>query len=86
MPLKPKPQGKVTRIWASVQLTINLGNFESLKLEAGEERTVGDLETDKKELTASLWERLETEVKSKLGEFNPVKGGPICIHYLEELE
>lgn len=85
MPLKPKTN-KITRIWGSAQLTVNLGNYESLKLEVGEERTVDDLKEDEAALAASLWERLETEVKKRIDDYQPKGGGPTCIYYLETMK
>ncbi len=55
-------------IWASVGITKNLGNYESLRLDAGARMNASDVED------GSAWERLwnavDEQIESKLKELD----------------
>lgn len=55
-------------IWASVGITKNLGNYESLRLDAGARVTAKA--SDDPEAWASLWNSIDEQIESKLRELD----------------
>ena len=52
-------------VWVSVGLTKNLGNYESLKRDAGGKRTVKPGE-DKNQVWNDLWDEVEKQLEERL--------------------
>lgn len=52
-------------IWCSVGITKNLGNYESLRIDAGARYTV-DFNVDKDEAWKSLWEEVQAQIEQQL--------------------
>jgi len=52
-----------TEIWASIGITKNLGNYESLRLDAGARATAKSL--DDAEAWAKLWEAIDSQIEAK---------------------
>lgn len=52
-------------IWCSVGITKNLGNYESLRIDAGARYTV-DQSTDKDEAWKNLWEEVQAQIEQQL--------------------
>lgn len=59
--------GKV-EIWASVGITKNLGNYESLRLDAGARIFASDAEDPK--AWEKLWNAVDEQIESKLKELD----------------
>lgn len=55
-------------IWASVGITKNLGNYESLRLDAGARVTAKS--SDDPEAWANLWNAIDEQIESKLKELD----------------
>lgn len=60
-------EGKA-EIWASIGITKNLGNYESLRLDAGAKIIASNLEDE--ESWAKLWNSLDEQIESKLKELD----------------
>ena len=60
-----------TKIWASIGITKNLGNYESLRLDAGA-RTVAKTLEDA-DAWAKLWESIDAQIEAKLQELDNEK-------------
>lgn len=63
--------GKV-EIWASIGITKNLGNYESLRLDAGARVTASSLSDDKAWI--ELWSSIDSQIESKLQELDAENG------------
>ena len=59
---------KGTEIWASLGITKNLGNYESLRLDAGARTQASSL--DDQEAWAKLWESIDSQIEAKLQELD----------------
>lgn len=59
---------KGTEIWASLGITKNLGNYESLRLDAGARTHAASL--DDKEAWAKLWDSIDSQIEAKLQELD----------------
>ena len=55
-------------IWASVGITKNLGNYESLRLDAGAKIMASNLEDE--ESWKRLWNSLDEQIEAKLKELD----------------
>lgn len=55
-------------IWASIGITKNLGNYESLRLDAGAKILASDL--DDQESWQKLWNSLDEQIEAKLKELD----------------
>jgi hypothetical protein len=55
-------------IWASVGITKNLGNYESLRLDAGAKIIAGSLEDES--AWQRLWAALDEQIEAKLKELD----------------
>ena len=60
-----------TEIWASIGITKNLGNYESLRLDAGA-RTIAKTLEDA-DAWAKLWESIDAQIEAKLQELDNEK-------------
>lgn len=58
-------------IWASVGITKNLGNYESLRLDAGAKMMAKSLEDA--EAWSKLWDSIDSQIESKLQELDNEK-------------
>lgn len=56
------------KVWASIGITKNLGNYESLRLDAGAECYAESL--DDKEAWGKLWESIDAQIEAKLQEID----------------
>jgi hypothetical protein len=54
------------KVWASIGITKNLGNYESLRLDAGAELYVDSV--DEKEAWQKLWDSIDAQIEAKLQE------------------
>lgn len=52
-------------IWCSVGITRNLGNYESLRIDAGA-RIAIDPSRDKDEAWSALWEEVQLQIEAQL--------------------
>ena len=59
---------KVGKIWVSLGITKNLGNYESLRLDAGAE--VRSDAFDNNTLWAQLWQKVDEQIEEKLSELD----------------
>jgi hypothetical protein len=59
---------KTTEIWASLGITKNLGNYESLRLDAG--ARVQASNADDPEAWAKVWESIDAQIEAKLQELD----------------
>jgi hypothetical protein len=59
--------GKI-EIWASVGITKNLGNYESLRLDAGARITADNVEDPS--VWEKLWNAVDEQIESKLKELD----------------
>lgn len=59
-------------IWASIGITKNLGNYESLRLDAGA-RVKASSENDEK-AWAELWRAVDEQIESRLRELDSENG------------
>lgn len=55
-------------IWASVGITKNLGNYESLRLDAGAKILASNIEDES--AWKKLWDALDEQIESKLKELD----------------
>ena len=55
-------------LWASIGITKNLGNYESLRLDAGA-RVTAQSENDEK-AWESLWSTIDSQIEAKLRELD----------------
>ena len=62
---------KGTEIWASLGITKNLGNYESLRLDAGARTQAKD--PDDPEAWAKVWESIDAQIEAKLQELDDAK-------------
>ena len=60
-----------TEIWASLGITKNLGNYESLRLDAGARTVATSL--DDEEAWKKLWESIDSQIEAKLQELDNEK-------------
>ena len=60
-------QNNNDQIWVTVNATVNLGNFENIKIEVGLSRTIEEGE-DPQELIRRTTKKLLTQVKEKAEE------------------
>jgi len=65
---KTKPE---TEIWASIGITKNLGNYESLRLDAGARTSCTSLESE--EDWKSSWDVVDSQIEAKLQELDAEK-------------
>ena len=65
---KTKPE---TEIWASIGITKNLGNYESLRLDAGARTSCTSLESE--EAWKNLWDVVDSQIEEKLQELDAEK-------------
>lgn len=56
------------KVWASIGITKNLGNYESLRLDAGAEFYADTV--DDKEAWAKLWDAIDAQIEEKLQEID----------------
>jgi len=63
-------EGQV-EIWASVGITKNLGNYESLRLDAGARVVCSGIEDE--EGWKKLWDAVDSQIESKLQELDAEK-------------
>ena len=54
-------------VWVSIGITKNLGNYESMRLDAGS-KMAGDPQDDK--LWSKLWETVDLQIEAKLAEID----------------
>tara|TARA_B100000586_G_scaffold144571_1_gene104819 strand:+ start:677 stop:877 length:201 start_codon:yes stop_codon:yes gene_type:complete len=59
-------------VWVSIGITKNLGNYESMRLDAGAKLS-GDPTDDK--LWNQLWETVDAQLESKLAEIDKGNAG-----------
>lgn len=52
-------------IWCSVGITKNLGNYESLRIDAGARITI-DSSSDKDQAWKDLWEDVQSQIEAQL--------------------
>lgn len=52
-------------IWCSVGITRNLGNYESLRIDAGARYTITESD-DKDEAWSKLWEEVQAQIEAQL--------------------
>lgn len=55
-------------IWASIGITKNLGNYESLRLDAGAKIHTQDVDNSKS--WEDLWELIDSQIEAKLRELD----------------
>lgn len=55
-------------IWASIGITKNLGNYESLRLDAGAKTMASSL--DDETAWVKLWDSIDSQIEAKLAELN----------------
>ena len=58
-------------VWVSIGVTKNLGNYESMRLDAGA-KISGDPSND--ELWSKLWDTVDGQIESKLAEIDKGNG------------
>lgn len=58
-------------IWASIGITKNLGNYESLRLDAGAKCKASSLEDE--EAWSRLWNSIDSQIEAKLQELDSEK-------------
>jgi hypothetical protein len=56
-------------IWASIGITKNLGNYESLRLDAGARVTISSGVEDE-ESWKKLWDAVDSQIEAKLAELD----------------
>jgi hypothetical protein len=59
-------------IWASIGITKNLGNYESLRLDAGARTTASSLNDS--DAWAELWGSIDSQIEAKLQELDAENG------------
>jgi hypothetical protein len=57
-----------TEIWASIGITKNLGNYESLRLDAG--ARVQSSSADDENAWKELWDSIDAQIEAKLRELD----------------
>ena len=57
-----------TEIWASIGITKNLGNYESLRLDAGARTAAKSL--DDADAWTKLWDSIDSQIEAKLQELD----------------
>ena len=55
-----------SEIWASIGITKNLGNYESLRLDAGARVTTSSVDSD--EDWKKLWDQIDAQLEARLSE------------------
>lgn len=60
-----------TEIWASIGITKNLGNYESLRLDAGARTAAKSL--DDADAWTKLWDSIDSQIEAKLQELDNEK-------------
>jgi hypothetical protein len=63
-----KENEKSTEIWASLGITKNLGNYESLRLDAGARTQASD--PNDPAAWAKVWESIDAQIEAKLQELD----------------
>ncbi len=58
-------------VWASIGITKNLGNYESLRLDAGAKMTCLSIEDE--DAWKKLWQSIDAQIESKLQELDSEK-------------
>jgi hypothetical protein len=58
-------------IWASVGITKNLGNYESLRLDAGARIITSSIDDEKS--WGKLWDSIDSQIEAKLQELDTEK-------------
>ena len=58
-------------IWASIGITKNLGNYESLRLDAGAKCKASSLEDES--AWKKLWDSIDSQIEAKLQELDSEK-------------
>jgi len=53
-------------IWAAIGLTINTGNFNSLRVDAGSRRTIGS--ESREDAWQALWDEVDQQLAVKIAE------------------
>ena len=64
-------QNNEVEIWASIGITKNLGNYESLRLDAGAKCKAGSL--DDPDAWKKLWDSIDEQIEAKLQELDDAK-------------
>lgn len=64
-------QDNEIEIWASVGITKNLGNYESLRLDAGAKCKASSLEDEA--AWKKLWDSIDEQIEAKLQELDDAK-------------
>tara|TARA_Y100001951_G_C11029567_1_gene124207 strand:+ start:80 stop:304 length:225 start_codon:yes stop_codon:yes gene_type:complete len=59
---------KEGKIWVSLGITKNLGNYESLRLDAGAEVRTDVVDNDI--VWAQLWQKVDEQIEAKLSELD----------------
>jgi len=62
-----------SKVWVSIGVTKNLGNYESFRLDAGAQSANEDPLDD--EVWNKLWAKVEAEIEKKLNEANQELSG-----------
>lgn len=65
-------QDKEVEIWASIGITKNLGNYESLRLDAGAKIKASS--EDDNQAWANLWSAVDEQIEAKLRELDSESG------------
>jgi hypothetical protein len=58
-------------LWASVGITKNLGNYESLRLDAGARVVASSIDDEKS--WSKLWDSIDSQIEAKLQELDAEK-------------
>ena len=66
-----KENDNKVEVWASIGITKNLGNYESLRLDAGAKMTCSSIEDE--EAWKKLWQSVDAQIESKLQELDSEK-------------
>jgi|TARA_Y100000310_G_scaffold268017_1_gene280404 hypothetical protein len=56
------------KIWVSIGITKNLGNYESLRLDAGAEVRTNRVDSESE--WSQLWDRVDEQIEAKLAELD----------------
>ena len=59
---------KEGKIWVSLGITKNLGNYESMRLDAGAELRTDAVDNDT--VWAQLWQKVDEQIEAKLSELD----------------
>lgn len=68
----PNEEPGKARVWAEMSITVNLGDYESVKVSLGESRECDDTEADRKRTRKSLQDDIEAAVVRKAGKVKKV--------------